>query len=390
MKCSPFMIRVLSFPTIVVLLLGLVAGRLSAADTKSAKPSAKPDPIPAEARKTLEEAGLKVATGALSLPEEIELGKSLREMKAQKKAMMAADREVYATQREVDAIKAQIRELKLQYKNLNIELTNVTNAVANNKIVGALNATRGEIEQLDEQGDATSDRLKEARKKAAELRDEFIQELANLRAQAEEIFKKWSALAEEEAVKDAVDAVNKALGSKFTLQPASSFAGNLKQLKTMEDAVKSEAIKLDNETNSLWVNVTINDKHKKRMIVDSGATAISLPDKMARDMGIKADADGVPVMVSLADGRKVPATMIKLDSVKVGKFTVQDVECCVLGPEATDAPALLGMSFLGQFKFELDADRAELRLVKVDSGEPMPRDKSKDKSKDKGKAKKKK
>ena len=37
--------------------------------------------------------------------------------------------------------------------------------------------------------------------------------------------------------------------------------------------------------------MTINDKHKKRMIVDSGATTISLPDKMARDMGIKADAE---------------------------------------------------------------------------------------------------
>src|SRR4029450_5531252 len=110
----------------------------------------------------------------------------------------------------------------------------------------------------------------------------------------------------------------------------------------MEDAVKSDAIKLENETNSLWVNVTINDKHKKRMIVDSGATTISLPDKMARDMGTKAAADGVPVMVGLADGRKVPATMIKLDSVKVGKFTAQDVECCVLGPEASDAPGLLG------------------------------------------------
>jgi hypothetical protein len=44
------------------------------------------------------------------------------------------------------------------------------------------------------------------------------------------------------------------------------------------------------------------------------------------------------------------------------------------------------MSFLGQFKFEVDANQAELRLVKVDSGEPVP----KDKTKDKGKAMKKK
>ncbi len=378
--------KILACRTVVVVSMGLFAGALGAADSKPAKSGAKPDPIPAEARKILEEAGLKVTTGALSLPEEIEFGKSLREMKSKKKALMAADREVYATQREIDGIKDQIRELKLQYKNLNIELTNVTNAVANNKIVGALNATIAEVEQREEHGKEADDRLKEARKRGAELRDAFIQELANLREQSEEVTKKWSSLAEEDAIKEAVDSINKALGSKFALQPASSFAGNLKQIKTMEEAVKSEAIKLENENNSLWVNVTINDKQKKRMIVDSGATAISLPDKMARDMGIKTDADGTPVIVTLADGRKVPGTMIKLDSVKVGKFTVQDVDCCVLGSDATDAPALLGMSFLGQFKFEVDADRAELRLVKVDSGEPMP----KDKARDKGKAKKKK
>jgi aspartyl protease family protein len=370
---------------VVMVPMGLVAAALAAADSKPAKSGAKPDPIPAEARKVLEEAGLKVTTTGLSLPEEIEVSKSLREMAKRKKTLMGADREVYAAQRNLDAIKDQIRELKLQYKNLNIELTNATNAVANNKIVGALNATVAEIEQQEEHSKEAEDLLKEARKKAAELRDEFIQELANLREQTEEVMKKWSALAEEEPVKQAVEAINQALGSKFALQPTSTFTGNLKQLKTLEEAIKSEAIKLENENNSFWVNVTINDKQKKRMIVDTGASAISLPDKMARDMGIKTDADGVPVIVNLADGRKVPGTMIKLNSVKVGKFTVQDVECCVLGPDATDAPALLGMSFLGQFKFEVDADRAELRLVKVDSGEPLPKDKAREKAKAKKK-----
>ncbi|HKI20673.1 MAG TPA: aspartyl protease family protein, partial [Isosphaeraceae bacterium] len=320
------MSRIVSFLAFVVLLPGLIAGGLSAAETKpakpAAKPAAKPDPIPAEARKVLEEAGLKVTTSALSLPEEVEFGKSLREMAKQKKAMMAADRELYAAQRELDGIKDQIRELRQQHKNLSLQLVNVTNPIENNKIVGALNVITAEGKQLDEQSETVNDRVKDARKRAGEVRDEYIQELANLRTQAEEIPKKWSALAEQDAVKEAVEAINKALGSKFALQPVSTFVGSLKQLKTMEEAVRSEAIKLENETNSLWVNVTINDKHKKRMIVDSGASTISLPDKMARDMGIKADASGVPVLVSLADGRKVPGMMIKLDSVKVGKFTV--------------------------------------------------------------------
>jgi aspartyl protease family protein len=360
--------------------MGFVFSTLSAEDTKTSKPATKADAIPAGARATLEEAGLKVTTGGLSLPEEVELGKSLRESARQKKAMMAADRDVYAAQRELDAFKAQIHELKAQYTGLNAEMANATSTAAQNRIIGALNATKGQIEQIARQGSESNDRLKEARKKASEIREAYVEEVLPMRAKADEITRKWSSLAADTAVQAAVDAMNKALNTKFALKPSSTFAANLKQLKTMEEAINSEAIRLENEGSSLWVSVTINGKHKQRMVVDSGASIISLPDKMARDMGLD-QKDGEPMVVGLADGSEVRATRIKLDSVKVGQFTVEDVECCVLGPEARDAPPLLGMSFLGQFKFEVDAQQAELKLLKVDSGEPVPKEKPREKMK---------
>src|SRR5260370_678527 len=130
---------------LAVVATGFAVSILAADDSKPAKPAAKADPIPAAARATLEEAGLKVATGGLSLPQEVELGKTLRESARLKKTMMAADRDVYAAQREVDAFRAQINELKLQLTNLNAELTNVTTVAANNRIVGAIRATEGQI-----------------------------------------------------------------------------------------------------------------------------------------------------------------------------------------------------------------------------------------------------
>lgn len=373
--------RTLSFATVVVVLLGLVARPLWADDAKPAKSAGKGDSIPAEAKAALENAGLKVSTGGLSLPDEVDLGKSVRESAKQKKAMMAADREVYAAQRELNNFRDQINELKLQVTNLSAELANVTDAVSNNKIVGALRATEGQIDQLVQQSSQSTDRLKEARKKANEIREAYVQDVLSMRAKADEINQTWAKLAADSEVKESLDKVNSALGTKFALKPSSTFAANIKQLKTMEDAVSSEAIKLENERNSLWVNVMVNGKHSKRMIVDSGANCISLPDKMIKDMGIEIGTSGVPVRVSLADGREVPATLIKLASVRVGKFTVEDVECCVLGREAPDAPPLLGMSFLGQFKFEVDAQQAELKLVKVDSGEPVPKEKAGPKTK---------
>jgi predicted aspartyl protease len=51
-------------------------------------------------------------------------------------------------------------------------------------------------------------------------------------------------------------------------------------------------------------------------------------------------------MVGLADGRQIPAKLIKLSTVRVGKFTAENVECVVLGEQANNAFPLLGISFL--------------------------------------------
>jgi aspartyl protease family protein len=378
--------RILSFATAVVVLLALAIGPLPADDAKPAKSAGKGAAIPAEAKEKLEDAGLKVTTGGLSLPDEIDLGKSVRESAKQKKSMMAADREVYAAQRELNELRDQINELKVQMTSLSAELANVTDTVSNNRIVGALRATEGQIDQLVQKSTQSTDRLKAARKVASDIRESYVQDVLSMRAKADEVTQKWDKIAADSALQESLAKINTALGAKFALKPSSSFAANIKLLKTMEEAVSSEAIKLDNERNSLWVNVTVNGKHKQRMIVDSGANTISLPEKMIRDMGIEGLSTGVPIRVSLADGSVVPATLIKLASIRVGKFTVENVECCVLGREAPDAPPLLGMSFLGQFKFEVDAQQAELKLVKVDSGEPPP----KEKAGPKGKMKKKK
>ena len=60
---------------------------------------------------------------------------------------------------------------------------------------------------------------------------------------------------------------------------------------------------------------------------------------------------------------------MKLASVRVGKFTVENVECAVLGDDAVAAEPLLGMSFLEHFKFEVDAAARKLTMVKVSGTE---------------------
>lgn len=105
------------------------------------------------------------------------------------------------------------------------------------------------------------------------------------------------------------------------------------------------------------------------MIVDSAASSISVSHDFAKKLGIEIKDSDEDAIVTLADGSQIPAKIVYLDSVRVGKFTAENVECCVMHPRAVNAPALLGMSFLDQFKFEIDSEKMELKMLKVDSGE---------------------
>ena len=66
--------------------------------------------------------------------------------------------------------------------------------------------------------------------------------------------------------------------------------------------------------------------------------------------------------------RRIRAHEVTVPSLRVGKFTVDNVRCAVLGPEATEAEPLLGLSFLKQFRFEIDTQKSTLTMVKVDEG----------------------
>jgi len=147
------------------------------------------------------------------------------------------------------------------------------------------------------------------------------------------------------------------------------FSDAERRLVQLEDTVLSESIALRREGgDSLWVPVVINGKHTKEMIVDSGSSMICLPRKIAKDCGIEVGSQHQQITLVLADGSRISAHEVPLDSVRVGKFTVENVVCAVLGEEAIEAEPLLGMSFLGQFKWELDSENKLLKMVKVEAG----------------------
>ena len=92
-----------------------------------------------------------------------------------------------------------------------------------------------------------------------------------------------------------------------------------------------------------------------------------MPSKMAEEIGVEVGPEARTIQMTIADGSVISGKLIILESVRMGKFKAENVECAILGPEAVNAPGLLGMSFLGNFKFELDASKGELKMMTIES-----------------------
>ena len=101
----------------------------------------------------------------------------------------------------------------------------------------------------------------------------------------------------------------------------------------------------------------VNGAHM-RFMVDTGATLISIPMGEAQRLGIEY-AKGNPGYMVLADGRRVAAYRVILDSVSVGDITLYNVDA-VVTPGSGEP--LLGMSFLS--RTEMRNDGQSLVLTK--------------------------
>jgi aspartyl protease family protein len=96
-----------------------------------------------------------------------------------------------------------------------------------------------------------------------------------------------------------------------------------------------------------------------RFAVDTGATFISLPAGEARRLGLDY-RKGQPAAMETANGIAM-AYRIKLDTVRVGEVTVNNVDAVVM--EGDKLPvALLGMSFLN--RMDIRREGAILTLTK--------------------------
>jgi len=97
------------------------------------------------------------------------------------------------------------------------------------------------------------------------------------------------------------------------------------------------------------------------LIVDTGATAIVLPESMMGPLGFE-DAMLKKGFSNTANG-KVGVKRGTLRSVMVGDVEARDVLVSFIADDRVGGTRLLGMSFLNRFRFSIDDTKNELTLL---------------------------
>jgi clan AA aspartic protease (TIGR02281 family) len=321
----------------------------------------------ADARAALEKEGIRALSTGIALAKESDLTKELGKSAGLRKNVLQAEKDLKAAELQAAELQRALTELKQQHVRLSAQLMNINpnDITLNNKLVSAIRVVEGQYELSKDQKARLDEEVKSSRAKLGEAREAYIELALSARRLADEIEADYAAKAADPGVKTNLARLNQAAKKQFTLTASASFQANLRRLKQLEDTVLSESIELTDDGKTMRVGVVVNGKHQQEMVLDSGASLISLPPSIAAKFGLKPTEKDPRIALQLADGREIEGWLMKLSTVRVGKFTVENVECAVLGAEAASAEPLLGMSFLGHFKFEVDSAARKLTMVKV-------------------------
>jgi len=120
-----------------------------------------------------------------------------------------------------------------------------------------------------------------------------------------------------------------------------------------------DSVTLSSDSRGHFTTIGVVNGVSLRFLVDTGATSVVLSSADARRAGVNY-LGGTRVLTQTANGI-VPVYTVKLDSLRIGDITVNNVDASVI--EGDKLPiALLGMSFLN--RMEMRRDGTTLTLIR--------------------------
>jgi clan AA aspartic protease (TIGR02281 family) len=273
------------------------------------------------------------------------------------------------------------------------EHTALTDALANlpagdiarhNQLVVRINQITAMISRQSPDDEAA---IKKARSDFESARAGVIKELRSLGPRVARLTEKYEELAKDQGVLDAIAELPPGAAGPAALGPGRNFKTDRREIDKLLKRLQSSEIPLRNESGVRIVDVILNDDTHAEFVLDTGAGMICLPFDLARRAGAEPTDSDPSVMMKIANGDTLEGKLIKVKSVRVGPFELNDVECAVLPRNARDAEPLLGNSFLGQFEHQIDPANNKLILSRWGDEKPESEPTSTSRSKRKSRAK---
>lgn len=314
----------------------------------------------------LKEKGLKKSGNYLVLANEATTQKKLNEAKARYKQYSLAAMQQRQYDLGLEENKAYLRQLVEQRRMLGLQLKQARSNQEHNQIVTMLNDSNDQMRLLE--AEESDPKIKDnLNANAAQTREQFVQAVIDLRQLIDETQKQYTELAEDEAVKGSIEALNKKGKAKFTLGPSKAFLANVKLVEKVESSVLSETVTMRRDHGVFWLDVTFNGKVTEPMVFDTGASLVVLSSELASKIGLKPSSSDPTIQCHIADGSVVEAKKMSIPSVRVGKFTIKDVECAVMPPSKMELSPLLGGTFNKYFDYKVIPESGKLILSKVET-----------------------
>ena len=319
------------------------------AGVATSRPAAAVDSA-ASPEETLASRGLAKSGFLYLLDADVKLADAQRTVRMERNHMEADNTHRTQLQRQVKAAKADVELQHATWNQMVAQLKTMPRAYATYNVqVEKVNA---QLERW-EKADAYLKDRQTALDGMLDTRNKYTDALVAFSNTLEQAQEQYETLAKDPSVASALSALSTKGGTTPKLGPSAPFKEALAWSRQQRQWVRSQAIPFKLEGGVPAVDVLLNGEVTERMILDSGAASILLNAEVAKKLGI-VPGPGTPTEEFVAaDGKHSTAFVESLHSVRLGEFSVENVECVVLPPDV-HADCLLGGPFLRNFIVKLD------------------------------------
>lgn len=315
-------------------------------------------PTPEE---VLKSKGLTKVGAFYLLDGDIKFQEKLRLMRAAKFRVDDISSKRMKLEKDIENAKATFVQLGREMTDMDSRMSSLrkSNPAKYNELVGPYNSMISQRQEIQHYIEARDKELS----KLSDPTDDYIKSVIDVSNAMEAVVKKYESLAADEEVKNALAAINQRGGLKLRLGPSTQFNSELPQVRKLRDMVRETVIKLVIEGGTPNANVVINESSTLLMTIDTGAAWVTLTAEAAKKLGLKLDGNKSMKTVA-ADGKVTEGRIVMLSSVRIGQFTIENVEAFVF-PSNVAGSNLLGGTFLRNFVTRVDLGARELHMTQV-------------------------